>query len=488
MRSTLPRLAAIGCAFALSALPSALSDDLAARRARAMEALGPKTLLLIQAAPERTYSLDIDYEYRQDSNFYYLTGIEQPASTLVLMPGNQGRREFLFVREKDPVAEHWTGRRATPEQAAARSGVPAVLANAELDKFLEAVLSGRPYRKDRRDPRPPDFDAFLNAVAAGDARLAVVYDTPSKIADPVNPILEYANRLRDRFPGIAVINAAPLIHSLRLTKTPYERGVLTRSVEISSEAHVAGMRAARPGAHEYAVKAAIEQVYRDRGALGWGYPSITGSGPNATILHYAQAGRRMDSGDLMLVDAAANFEYYTGDITRTYPVNGKFSPAQRDIYEIVLDAQNQAIRVARAGALPLDVHRKTVDVIKAGLLRLGLITDASGDQYKTWYSHGSVHYLGIDVHDVGDADTPLAPGQAFVIEPGIYIREEGLDALEKTKENLAMIEQVRPAFEKYRGIGIRIEDSFLLTETGLEHLSAKVPRTIPEVEGFLSRR
>jgi Xaa-Pro aminopeptidase len=469
-------------------LASELAADLKARRSRLMDALGPRAILLIQSAPAKTYSLDIDYEYRQDSNFYYLTGLDQPASTLLLMPGNTARRELLFVREKDAAQEHWTGRRLTTAQVAEQSGVETVYLNSELPKFLESVLAGLPYIKERLDPRPPDFDVFLKAVTAGEAKLAVVSDSRSRIGEPVNDTLAYANRLRDRFPGLSVINATFVVHGLRQVKTPYEQRILTQSVEISSKAHLAGMRAARPGAYEYTVKAAIENVYRDSGAMGWGYPSITGSGPNATILHYAKDGRRMDAGDLILVDAAASFQYYTGDITRTYPVNGKFSAPQRDIYGIVLEAQNQAMRMVKPGVLPAEVHAKTIEVIKAGLLRVGLITDASGDQYKTWYTHGSVHYLGLDVHDVGDRFVPLAPGHAFVIEPGIYIQEDALESLPKTKENLAMIEKVRPAFEKYRGLGVRVEDSFLLTGEGLVNLSAGVPRTIEQIEAFMKAR
>ncbi len=464
---------------------SDLSQDLQARRSRLMSELGPQSLLILRGAPERIYSNDIEYEYRQNSDFYYLTGLEQPGCTLVLMPGNTARREILFVPEKNSAFEHRNGRRITAGEATTLTGIATVYLTGDFEPFLETILSGDAYRKDRRDARPADFDVFLKAVRAGEAKLAVVLDQPSRVTAPVNPALEFANALRDRFPGVSVRNATPLVHALRQVKTPLERKLLTESVEISVKAHLAGMRAAKPGAHEYTVKAAIEQVYRDSGAIGWGYPSITGSGPNATILHYGGSNRRMDSGDLMLVDAAANHRYYTGDITRTYPVNGRFSERQKDLYRLVLEAQTEAMKLAKPGALPRDLHNKTVDVIKEGLLRLGLITDANGDQYRAWYTHGSVHYLGIDVHDVGDPAVPLAPGHAFVIEPGIYIREDGLEALPKTAENLEMITKVKAAFEKYRGLGVRVEDSFLLTEDGLQRLSAKVPRTVEEIEAFL---
>jgi Xaa-Pro aminopeptidase len=248
------------------------------------------------------------------------------------------------------------------------------------------------------------------------------------------------------------------------------------------------MQAARPGAWEYEVEAAIEAVHRQRGAISQSYPSIVGSGPNATILHYTENTRQMRAGELLLVDAACAYEYMAGDLTRTYPVSGTFTPAQKDIYAIVLQAQEEAMAVVRAGTPLAEVHNKTVEVIKAGLLRIGLITETSGDQYRMWYTHGANHYLGIDVHDVGERTRALEPGMAFVIEPGIYIRQSALDALPRTTENLALIEKIQPAVKKYADIGIRIEDAFLLEESGLRRLTVSVPRTIEEVEAFLSKR
>jgi Xaa-Pro aminopeptidase len=225
-----------------------------------------------------------------------------------------------------------------------------------------------------------------------------------------------------------------------------------------------------------------------RGAVSWAYPSIVGSGPNATILHYPDADRQMRAGELLLVDAAANFEYMSGDITRTYPVSGRFSDVQKDIYSIVLEAQDAGMKTAREGSSLAAIHEKTVDVIKAGLLRLGLIADASGDQYKMWYTHGASHFIGVDVHDVGDRTARLEPGMAFTIEPGIYIRQSALDALPKTAANDELIARIQPAVRKYADIGVRVEDSFLLEASGPRRLSAAVPRTIDDIETFLRRR
>jgi Xaa-Pro aminopeptidase len=487
MRNAIGVLLAVAL-FAPAARSGEFQDDLKARRARMMDRLSGNTLFVLQSAPAKVYSKDIDYEYHQDNNFHYLTGIDQEDSTLVLMPGNLHRKEILFVQPKNPRQEHWTGRVLSKAEASAQSGIETVYLTTDFDHFLETLLAGDTYRVPPKNEYTPDFGPFLKALREGQARLAVVLDPKPKLAAPPPPALEFANRLKERFVGFSVVDAGNIVTDLRQVKTAYERKVLERSVDISNDAQMAGMRAAHPGAYEYEVKAAIEQVYKNNGALGWGYPSITGSGPNATVLHYAKAGRKMDSGELILVDAAANYQYYTGDITRTYPVNGKYSASQRDIYSIVLDAQRQAMQMAKAGTKLRDIHEKTVEVIKAGLLKLGLITDTSGEQYRTWYTHGAVHFIGMDVHDVGNADRPLEPGMAFVIEPGIYIQETALDSLDKTPENNAFIEKVRPAFEKYKNIGIRIEDSFLLTESGLEHLSSRVPRTIEEVESFMGAR
>jgi Xaa-Pro aminopeptidase len=463
---------------------SELSDDLKARRGRVMEKLGPDAIAILWSAPSARYSLDIDYEYRQDSNLYYLTGITQEQTILVLMPGNQSKREILFVWDRNPLREHWTGRRLTHEEAAERSGIDTVLDSSQFDAFIAAMLNRRGFEPlEGRETAP-----FFDALAMGRGRVALTLDAGRQLNAPLTPALEFARTIRDRFVGFQVSDATPLLTALRLVKTPYERKVLAASLEISSEAQLAGMRAARADAYEYELVAAIEAAQRSRGAVSWSYPSIVGSGPNATVLHYHGGERQMHTGDLVLVDAAANYQYASGDITRTYPISGAFTPAQRDIYQIVLQAQDEGMKAATAGSSLEAIHQKTVDVIKAGLLKLGLITDAAGDQYKMWYTHGSTHYIGLDVHDVGDRRAPLVPGMSFVIEPGIYIRQSALDSLPRTPENNALVEKVQAAVSRYADIGVRIEDSFLLEETGLRRLSASVPRTIEEIEAFLQKR
>ena len=465
----------------VEAAAGALQDDLKGRRARLMDQLGPDAMAIFWSAPVRVYSHDVDYEYRQDSNLFYLTGISQEDTILVLMPGNVSKREFLFVREGDVRREHWVGHTLTPAEAAADSGIATVMTLGEFEPFVAAMLSRRPVRGGAAE-----YTRFFQALDEGRARIAALLEPQRDLTRPPGPVTQFVARLRERFFGFHVQDAGPILAGLRQVKTPYEQDVLRRSVAISSDAHRAGMRAAAPGKYEYEVEAAIEYVYLSRGAMSWGYPSIVGSGPNATILHYSKSSRRMEPGDLLLVDAAASYEGYTGDITRTYPVSGRFSREQRDIYEIVLAAQDAGIAAARAGNPPSAIQAACDEVLRAGLFRLGLVAEPAGQQFKVWSTHGVVHHIGIDVHDVNTRG-PLAVGMAFVIEPGIYIREAALDHLPKTAENLAFVEKVRPAVERYRNIGVRVEDSFLLTEKGLERLSATVPRTIEEIETFMKR-
>jgi Xaa-Pro aminopeptidase len=463
-----------------------LQDDLKARRARVMEKIGPEAVAILWSAPPRLYSLDVEYEYRQDSNLLYLTGLTQEDTILLLMPSAKTKKEVLFVREPNPRREHWNGHTLTKQEATEKSGVETVYFVNEFEPFLAAMLERRAYGL-RRGVTSDEWDGFFGNVAAGRARLSLVLFPKPGISGPLGPPYQFANKVRERYFGVAIDDATDVVHNLRLIKTPYEQKVLAKSLEISNEAHKAGMRAARPGRFEYEVEAAIEQVYLSNGAMSWGYPSIVGSGPNATILHYGESSRRMEPGDLLLVDAAANYQGLTGDITRTYPVSGSFSESQKDLYRIVVAAQDAAMKAAKAGNKTSDIEKASEEVVKAELLKLGLITDTKGEQFRTFYTHGICHWIGMDVHDVGDYKLPLQPGMAFVIEPGIYVREAALENLPQTPENKAFAEKVKPAVQKYKNLGVRLEDSFLLTDAGLKRLSYGVPRTIEEIETFLRR-
>ena len=464
----IPLLVVCLLAGATVAAAGPLQEDLKARRARAMERLGADALAIFWSAPTRVYSADVDYEYRQDSNLLYLTGIDQEDTILVLMPGNPTRREVLFVREADARREHWNGHSLTPAEATTHSGIATVMTANQFEGFIANALGSN-------QERPI-------------ASVSLLLEPQRSLTAEPGPVRQFAARLRERFFGFQVKDATPILNELRQIKTPYEQDVMRKSALISSDAHKAGMRAAAPGKFEDEVEAAIEEVYLRNGAMSWGYPSIVGSGPNATILHYSRSSRQMQAGDVLLVDAAANYQGLTVDITRSYPISGRFSPAQRELYEIVFAAQEAGIKAAKIGARTQDIQNACDEVLRAGLVRLGLVTQATGNQFKIWATHGVTHWIGHDVHDVGLRGKPLAAGMTFVIEPGIYIREAALDNLPKTPENLAFIDTVRAAVQKYKDIGIRIEDSFLLTESGLENLSRSVPRTLEEVERFMGSK
>lgn len=489
---TLVRLAALTALLAIAATltpawAGPLQEDLVQRRARVMSRLDADTMMIAWSAPTQVYSHDVEYEYRQNSDLLYLTGIEQEGTILVLMPGNRTRKAMLFVHEPNPVREHWEGHLLTRDEAKASSGVDAVHYISDFEPFLAAMINQTPYGAGGGPDAAAEYESFFKAAAAAHPKIALMLGRRPPPSAPLTKPYEFARDVRDRFLNVTFVDAQPIVWALRQVKTPYEQAVLRTSVEISSDAHMAGMRAAAPGKYEYQVRAAIEHVYMDRGAMTWGYPSIVGSGPNALILHYTAASRRMEPGDLLLVDAAANYQGQTGDITRTYPVSGRFTDAQKDLYRLVVEAQDAGRQIAAAGKTTADIRDAMFKVVEAGLFKLGLITSTKGDQFRRWATHGTVHWIGMDVHDVGDMRRPLEPGMAFVMEPGIYIRQAALDALPDTPENRAFKEKVAPAFKKYEGIGVRVEDSFLLTESGLVSLSATVPRTVEEVEAFMAR-
>jgi len=464
-----------------------LQDDLRARRSRVMEAIGPDSVLVHWSAPVRVYSRDVDYEYRQDSDMLYLSGIDQEGTALVLLPGNKTKKSILFVSDADARREHREGHLLSKQEAQDASGVDEVRFASSLDSFLASLMNRQP-PGERLTDYGGEYDAFFDALKAGRASLALVLGRRPGPKEELPKGYDFAERMRQRVPGLAISDATELVWGLRQVKTPYERAALQRSTEISADAHRAAMRATKPDRFEYEVEAALEKVYLERGAPSWGYPSIVGSGPNATILHYDKSRRQMKAGELLLIDAAAFSEGMTADITRAWPVSGKYSKEQAELWRLVLAAQEAGMKAAVVGNRTADVEKAAEDVIKQGLLKLGLITDAASKQNRTWYTHGICHWIGLDVHDVGDYRRPLEPGMTFVIEPGLYVREQALGELEDTPENRVFKEKVKPAVAKYKDIGVRVEDSFLLSETGLVRLSARVPRTLEEIEAFMAGR
>ncbi|HEU4593955.1 MAG TPA: M24B family metallopeptidase, partial [Pyrinomonadaceae bacterium] len=298
---------------------------------------------------------------------------------------------------------------------------------------------------------------------------------------------EFAAQWAKAASGLNVRTAWPIFVEMRMRKSPSELRLLQHAVDISIEGHQRAQAVAPNAKWEYEVEAEIDYTYRRRNADNWGYPNIVGCGPNATTLHYEESQGRVRPEDLILIDSGAEYEHYTADVTRTFPAGGKFSPAQAEIYNIVLAAQEASLKAIRPGIPLSDVHNASVEVIKDGLLRLGLITDRNSDQYRLWFMHGTSHWLGMNVHDVGMRAVRLAPDMVFTVEPGVYIRLDALEHLPATPENQKFIAAVRPAFEKYKGIGVRIEDDVVVTAEGHRNLSAALPRAIPEIEAFMAK-
>lgn len=465
-------------------------EELAARRKHVAETIGPKAVLVLFSAEPRVYTNDVDFPFRQENNLYYLTNLNQKRATLVLIPGNAQTPEILFLPRRSAAAETWTGHMYSPEEAAQLSGIKEIWEASEFDGFVKALQQREAYR-----PKPQNvlmsstqssdgFDVLFNAAAENQAALFM-------LNFPTNgESREYRQEQRfaagwPKESGFAIQNASPIFAAMRLKKSPMELEILQHAIDISIEAHERAQAFASQAKWEYEVDAQVAYTFKLRNADNWGYPDIVGCGPNATTLHYEESQGPVKSGQLMLMDVGAEYGHYSADVTRTFPVNGKFSKEQAEIYQIVYDAQEAAAKAAKPGATLSDAHRASSEVIKDGLLRLGLITDRNSEQYRTWFMHGNGHWLGMNVHDVGGG--AFQTGMVFTNEPGIYIRPDALDNLAKTAENEKFIAAIRPAFEKYKGIGVRIEDDMVITQEGVRWMTAALPRSIPDIEAFIAR-
>jgi Xaa-Pro aminopeptidase len=434
-----------------AASQAAVSSVHAVRRARLMELLGPHAALVLASAPERLRNGDTDYKFRQDSDILYLTGFAEPGTTIVLRPGHPETPFVMFVRPRDPAAETWTGRRAGVEGAMRDFGADAAFPAGELDAKLPEVLAGA---TELHFPfgREPALDATVSRALAR---------------------LRAAERRGRRAP-VRLVDARLSVHELRLVKSPDEVAVQRRAAAITAEAHTAAMRTARAGVNEGEIEALIDYTFRRRGGAGPGYPTIVGGGANATILHYVENNATLAAGQLLLVDAGCEVDGYTADVTRTFPVGGRFSEPQRRLYEAVLETQVAAIEAVKPGATIDAIHEQVLVGLTRGLVSLGLL---SGDvpklveegAYKPFYMHRTSHWLGMDVHDVGfyseeGVARPLAPGMVLTIEPGLYV---AVDA------------DVSP---EYRGLGVRIEDDVLVTANGHDNLTVETPKSVSEIE------
>jgi len=431
-------------------MPGVSSTEYRARRDRVNESIGNGALVLF-AAPFQLRNNDVEQEWRQDSDFYYLSGFDEPESVLVLRGGSEPRF-VLFVRPRDPERETWDGPRAGTVGAVEEFGADVAYPMAELGERLPELLSNLESVHYRLGRDRGNDDVILRAVD-GVRRLArrgVV--CPRAIVDP-----------------------GTVLHDLRLRKSAAEVACMERASSITAVGHREVMAKVSPGMYEYEAEAVLRGAFRRAGSERHAYPPIVGSGPNATILHYRKNDRRMADGDLLLVDAGCEYDYYASDVTRTFPVNGTFSADQRAVYEVVLAAEVQAIDAVRPGATLDDVHAVALRVLCEGLIDLGVVEGPvdrvlSEELYKPFYMHRTSHWLGMDVHDVGayfHAGKPrqLEPGMVLTVEPGLYFGPGD--------------ERVRPGL---RGIGVRIEDDVLTTESDPRVLSHATPKGIEAIE------
>ncbi len=434
----------------------AACSPFAGRRAAFARRMGHGVAVLV-GAPHVTRNGDVPYEYRQGSDFYYLTGFEEPEAVAVIAPDHPKHRFVLFVRPRDRAMEVWNGPRAGVEGARRHFGADAAYPIGRLDEILPQYLSGQErllYKVGRDKAFDDRIIGMLNTLRA-QARAGI--GAPSTLADP-----------------------SEILAEMRLFKGPEEIGLLRKAIALTDRGHRAAMAATRPGLMEFQVQAEMEGVFRAGGSPRLGYGSIVGSGANATVLHYTRNDRKMRAGDLLLIDAGTEFGYYTADVTRTFPVGGRFTPAQRAVYEVVLDAQKEAIRKVRPGVSFQAVHDAAVEVLTEGCRKLGLLKGPAGKLIKTgafraYYMHRTSHWLGMDVHDAGkyregEGWRKLQPGMVLTVEPGLYIAPG-----------------CRKAPPKYRGIGVRIEDDILVTRHGHENLTEALPREPEAVEALVGR-
>jgi Xaa-Pro aminopeptidase len=438
--------------------------ELARRRAAVAAGMLDNSVLILFSGEPKQYAGDVDYVFRQENNLYYLTNLKQKNATLVMRKTGGRVTETVYIPERIPSRETWNGHMYSREEAVALSGVTDIVAEEKLANLLDALRATRDEAKN------------------------VYLLLPDGEMDE-DGMREYRNEkafAKELAQGYRIINPAPIFAELRHIKSPYELKLLQHAIDITTEAQMRAWTAAAGARMEYEVQAEVEYVFRLRNADFWGYPSIVGCGPNATTLHYEEAQGPVKPGSLILMDVGAEYDHQTADVTRTFPVNGKFSKEQAEIYQIVYEAQEAAARAAKPG-VPLEIVGRAADrVIADGLYKLGLVSDPNSDQFRIWYMHSLGHWLGMNVHDVGDYSKPLAPGMTFTNEPGIYIRADALDNLPNTPANKAFIAKVRPAFEKYKDIGVRIEDDMVVTANGVDWMTSKLPRRMSDIEAYIA--
>jgi Xaa-Pro aminopeptidase len=427
------------------------------RRRQLMAMMGAGSIAVLPTAREAVRNRDVHYPFRPDSDFHYLTGFDEPEAVMVLVPGRAQGEFILFCREKDPDKEIWDGYRAGLEGAVTDHGADDAFPIGDLDDILPGLLEER--------------ERVFFAMGCDPA-----FD--NKVSDWVAQV---RSRARAGVHGpIEFLALDHFLHDMRLYKSRAEIATMRRAARISAHAHAELMRQVQPGMHEYQLAAVFGHQCQMQGARNLAYPSIVGGGNNACVLHYVDNDDPLNDGDLVLVDAGCELDCYASDITRTFPVNGRFSEAQRELYELVLEAQLAAIDKVRAGNHWNDPHQAAVRVLTKGLLRLGILRGTlakalKSESYRRFYMHRTGHWLGMDVHDVGDYKVDghwrlLEPGMVLTVEPGLYI-PLGAKGVAK----------------KWQGIGIRIEDDVLVTADEPDVLSRDAPKTVEQIEGLMAR-
>jgi len=425
------------------------------RRKQLMRIIGDDAICIVPAAPERVRNNDSPYPYRQDSDFHYLTGFPEPEAVLALIPGRKHGESILFCRERDREREAWDGARVGPEGVVREFGLDDAFPIGDIDDILPGMIEGRS-RVYYHFGRDAEFDIKL---------------------------IHWVNRVRAQVRRGArapheFVSLGHILHDLRLFKTREELRVMRKAARIAGGAHIRAMRRVRPGMNEHEIEAELVHEFRRQGAVP-SYQPIVGGGANACVLHYRANDALLKDGDLLLIDAGAEYQCYASDITRTFPVNGRFSPEQRALYDIVLAAQRAAIRKIRPGQPFGAYHDAAVRAITAGLIELGLLKgsvekNVRGHTYRRFYMHKTGHWLGLDVHDVGDYQVDgefreLEPGMVVTVEPGIYIAPDA-----------------KGVAAKWRGIGIRIEDDVVVTRNKPEVITASVPSDPDEIEALMA--
>lgn len=435
---------------------TSLYKEAARRRKELMQHMEPNSIALLCAAPLATRSNDTEYPYRQNSDFYYLTGFVEHDAVLALIPGRKQGEVVLFCQEKDRTRELWTGILMGPEQAIKQLGVDDAFPIGDIDDILPGLIEGRE-RVYYSMGKEPKFD--------------------QRVMDWVRIV---RGKARHAHPPGEFLVLDHLLNEMRLIKSSMEIKLMEKAGAISVEAHKRAMAVCRPGLYEYHLEAELLHEFVRSGSRAPAYNNIVAAGENACILHYVENNAQIADGDLILIDAGCEFDYYAADITRTFPANGKFSKEQKALYEVCLQAQLEAIAAVKPGVHWDAPHNVTVRVITTGLVKLGLLKGdvkqlIKSEAYKDFYMHRAGHWLGIDVHDVGDYKIDdkwrlLEPGMVTTIEPGIYVSPDN-----------------KKVAKKWRGIGIRIEDDVLVTRTGHRILSQGAPKTVEEIETFMAQ-